>query len=96
MEHAYDFYKPDLCSEYPVVHGKLSLQCYLSALGKCVCMCVCAAIILTCTYPVQYSVRAIDRYNYFCIENILWEMFIYKLCISVTSCWQVHVYAVYH
>ena len=36
MEHAYDFYKPNLSSEYPVVHGKLSLQCYLSALGLCV------------------------------------------------------------
>lgn len=35
MEHAYDFYKPDLSSEYPVVDGKLSIQCYLSALDKC-------------------------------------------------------------
>lgn len=35
MEHAYDFYKPDLTSEYPVVDGKLSIQCYLSALDKC-------------------------------------------------------------
>lgn len=35
MEHAYDFYKPDLSSEYPVVDGKLSIQCYLTALDKC-------------------------------------------------------------
>lgn len=35
MRHAYDFYKPDLTSEYPVVDGKLSIQCYLSALDKC-------------------------------------------------------------
>ena len=35
MEHAYDFYKPDLSSEYPVVDGKLSIQCYLSSLDKC-------------------------------------------------------------
>ncbi|KAH8297273.1 hypothetical protein KR044_009268 [Drosophila immigrans] len=35
MEHAYDFYKPDLGSEYPVVDGKLSIQCYLSALDIC-------------------------------------------------------------
>lgn len=35
MKHAYDFYKPDLSSEYPVVDGKLSIQCYLSALDKC-------------------------------------------------------------
>lgn len=35
MRHAYDFYKPDLTSEYPVVDGKLSIQCYLNALDKC-------------------------------------------------------------
>lgn len=35
MEHAYDFYKPDLMSEYPVVDGKLSIECYLSALDRC-------------------------------------------------------------
>ncbi|CAB3374397.1 Hypothetical predicted protein [Cloeon dipterum] len=35
MKHAYDFYKPDLNSEYPVVDGKLSIQCYLSALDHC-------------------------------------------------------------
>ena len=49
MEHVYDFYKPDLCSEYPVVHGKLSLQCYMSALGKCVCvLCVCCVCVCVC------------------------------------------------
>ncbi|CAH1772639.1 unnamed protein product [Owenia fusiformis] len=35
MQHAYDFYKPDMASEYPVVDGKLSIQCYLGALDKC-------------------------------------------------------------
>jgi len=35
MQHAYDFYKPDLSSEYPVVDGRLSIQCYLSALDQC-------------------------------------------------------------
>ncbi|KAG5880266.1 hypothetical protein JTB14_003415 [Gonioctena quinquepunctata] len=35
VKHAYDFYKPDLTSEYPVVDGKLSIQCYLSALDNC-------------------------------------------------------------
>ena len=35
MQHAYDFYKPDLSSEYPTVDGKLSIQCYLSALDHC-------------------------------------------------------------
>lgn len=35
MAHAYDFYKPNLSSEYPVVDGKLSIQCYLGALDLC-------------------------------------------------------------
>uniref|UniRef100_A0A8D0KPT7 Hydroxymethylglutaryl-CoA synthase n=1 Tax=Salvator merianae TaxID=96440 RepID=A0A8D0KPT7_SALMN len=35
MEHVYDFYKPDLASEYPVVDGQLSIQCYLRALDRC-------------------------------------------------------------
>lgn len=34
MEHVYDFFKPDLTSEYPVVQGHYSLQCYIKALDK--------------------------------------------------------------
>lgn len=32
MEHAYDFYKPDLTSEYPYVDGHYSVNCYTKAL----------------------------------------------------------------
>uniref|UniRef100_A0A8C5K4R5 Hydroxymethylglutaryl-CoA synthase n=1 Tax=Jaculus jaculus TaxID=51337 RepID=A0A8C5K4R5_JACJA len=35
MQHAYDFYKPDMLSEYPVVDGRLSIRCYLSVLDCC-------------------------------------------------------------
>ncbi|XP_040851530.1 hydroxymethylglutaryl-CoA synthase, mitochondrial isoform X1 [Ochotona curzoniae] len=35
MENAYDFYKPNLASEYPLVDGKLSIQCYYRALDRC-------------------------------------------------------------
>lgn len=35
MTHVYDFYKPDLSSEYPYVDGKLSIECYISALDRC-------------------------------------------------------------
>lgn len=35
ITHAYDFYKPDLTSEYPVVDGQFSLQCYTEAVDKC-------------------------------------------------------------
>lgn len=33
--HAYDFYKPDLTSEYPIVDGHFSLRCYTEALDNC-------------------------------------------------------------
>ncbi|CCE81539.1 Piso0_002198 [Millerozyma farinosa CBS 7064] len=35
MENAYDFYKPDFTSEYPVVDGHFSLACYVKALDQC-------------------------------------------------------------
>lgn len=35
MTHAYDFYKPNLNSPYPVVDGQLSLQSYMSAVDTC-------------------------------------------------------------
>ncbi|CAN3501295.1 hydroxymethylglutaryl-CoA synthase [Diutina catenulata] len=35
MEHAYDFYKPDFTSEYPVVDGHFSLACYVKAVDHC-------------------------------------------------------------
>jgi hydroxymethylglutaryl-CoA synthase len=35
MEHVYDFYKPDLTSEYPIVDGHYSVTCYTRALDKC-------------------------------------------------------------
>lgn len=35
MEHAFDFYKPIMNSEYPLVDGKLSNTCYIRALDNC-------------------------------------------------------------
>ncbi|KAJ7537242.1 hypothetical protein O6H91_12G104800 [Diphasiastrum complanatum] len=35
MAHTYDFYKPNLASEYPVVDGKLTQTCFLKALDMC-------------------------------------------------------------
>lgn len=35
MANVYDFYKPDLTSEYPMVDGPLSIKCYLLALDEC-------------------------------------------------------------
>eukprot|EP00510_Aplanochytrium_minuta_P005507 CAMPEP_0184019936 /NCGR_PEP_ID=MMETSP0954-20121128/9051_1 /TAXON_ID=627963 /ORGANISM="Aplanochytrium sp, Strain PBS07" /LENGTH=480 /DNA_ID=CAMNT_0026301703 /DNA_START=433 /DNA_END=1875 /DNA_ORIENTATION=+ len=35
MEHVYDFYKPHMNSEYPVVDGKLSNDCYMRSIDSC-------------------------------------------------------------
>ncbi|KAL8914913.1 MAG: hypothetical protein Q9171_000540 [Xanthocarpia ochracea] len=35
MKHAYDFYKPDLTSEYPTVDGAFSVKCYTEAVDQC-------------------------------------------------------------
>jgi hydroxymethylglutaryl-CoA synthase len=35
MQHAYDFYKPDLTSEYPIVDGQFSIRCYTEAVDAC-------------------------------------------------------------
>jgi len=35
MEHAFDFYKPQMVSEYPTVDGHLSNACYIRALDRC-------------------------------------------------------------
>lgn len=35
VKHAYDFYKPDFTSEYPMVDGPFSIRCYLEAVDAC-------------------------------------------------------------
>jgi hydroxymethylglutaryl-CoA synthase len=35
MQHAYDFYKPNFTSEYPIVDGHFSIKCYIEALDAC-------------------------------------------------------------
>jgi len=35
FRHAFDFYKPDLTSEYPIVDGALSIKQYYEALDRC-------------------------------------------------------------
>lgn len=35
ITHAYDFYKPDLTSEYPLVDGQYSIRCYTEAVDNC-------------------------------------------------------------
>ena len=35
MQHVYDFYKPDLTSEYPYVDGHYSVKCYTESVDAC-------------------------------------------------------------
>ncbi|KAI9785626.1 MAG: 3-hydroxy-3-methylglutaryl coenzyme A synthase [Candelina submexicana] len=35
MRHEYDFYKPDLTSEYPILDGPYSVKCYIQAIDAC-------------------------------------------------------------
>ena len=35
FQHAYDFYKADLRSEYPIVQGQYSMECYTRSLDAC-------------------------------------------------------------
>ncbi|RAK98873.1 hydroxymethylglutaryl-CoA synthase [Aspergillus ibericus CBS 121593] len=35
MSHTYDFYKPDLKAEFPLVNGHESITCYLRAIDEC-------------------------------------------------------------
>lgn len=35
IRHLYDFYKPDLTSEYPIVDGHFSIRCYTEAVDAC-------------------------------------------------------------
>jgi hydroxymethylglutaryl-CoA synthase len=35
IAHTYDFYKPDLTSEYPIVDGHYSIKCYTEAVDAC-------------------------------------------------------------
>ena len=62
MAHVYDFYKPDLSSEYPYVDGKLSIECYLSALDRC--------YQLLCQKEAKLGQTiSLDHFDYFCFHS---------------------------
>ena len=63
MTHAYDFYKPDLSCEYPTVDGRLSIECYLSALDRCYQL-LCRKD-ANCTDGGE----GLDRFDYFCFHT---------------------------
>lgn len=66
MRHAYDFYKPDLSSEYPTVDGKLSIQCYLQALDNCYQLYCKKSSKLNCNAPNIGNFDAILFHSPYC------------------------------
>ncbi|KAF8541047.1 putative hydroxymethylglutaryl-CoA synthase [Trichophaea hybrida] len=68
MTHAYDFYKPDLTNEYPVVDGHFSIQCYTQAVDACYKAYNKRVATLTATQTANgvngQSAEGIDRFDY--------------------------------
>lgn len=67
MEHAYDFYKPDLTSEYPYVDGHYSLTCYTKALDAAYrdyCKREAKQAVNGATSDADATKTAIDRFDY--------------------------------
>ncbi|KKA28900.1 hypothetical protein TD95_004491 [Thielaviopsis punctulata] len=63
MEHAYDFYKPDLTSEYPYVDGHFSLTCYTKALDSAY-----KAYCKRETKILGTEKATLDRFDYMCFH----------------------------
>lgn len=70
MQHAYDFYKPDLTSEYPVVDGHFSLTCYTEALDAAYRAYVQREAKLQSTNGngVDATKTSFDRFDYMCFH----------------------------
>ena len=70
MQHAYDFYKPDLTSEYPVVDGHFSLTCYTEALDAAYRDYVKRETRLQSANGngVNSSKSSLDRFDYMCFH----------------------------
>ena len=61
MAHVYDFYKPELSSQYPYVDGKLSIECYLSALDRCY-------QVFCQKEEARGRTTSLDDFDYFCFH----------------------------
>jgi hypothetical protein len=72
MENAWDFYKPVMGSEYPLVDGALSNTCYLRALDQCfytyVCVACCVCRVACCVLRVACCVCRADSME--CVWNV--------------------------
>lgn len=67
MTNTYDFYKPEMHSEYPTLDGKLSISCYLSALDGCYAdlqKCAARALANAERYPEAHALLSRDRQTF--------------------------------
>ncbi|KAJ5887988.1 hypothetical protein N7495_008029 [Penicillium taxi] len=64
VTHAYDFYKPDLTSEYPVVDGHFSLRCYTEAVDACYKAYAAREETLKVASKTEEAETALDRFDY--------------------------------
>ena len=71
MEHVYDFYKPDLSSEYPVVDGHLSIRCYLKALGNFIFYLLLVRVRVRACVILHFHI--IDNYVYRQVLSAIWR-----------------------
>ena len=66
MEHVYDFYKPDLASEFPEVDGPLTVVCFLGALDRCYQRYLTK---LNSTRQQATATKGLDNFDYFCFHS---------------------------
>lgn len=63
MQHTYDFYKADFKSEYPIVDGHFSSQCYLRALDGCYQRYCAKALVIS--ESTRENTTPLDQFDYF-------------------------------
>lgn len=79
MQHAYDFYKPDFTSEYPVVDGHFSLNCYTRALDQAYQSYNRKATKNALSQTNGHVAQGLDRFDY--------SVFHVPTCKLVTKCY---------
>jgi len=70
MQHAYDFFKPDFTTEYPIVDGHFSVKCYTEALDACYKAYNKREAVLkkSVTGSTPGTKTGLDRFDYMCFH----------------------------
>ena len=64
MEHVYDFYKPNLSSEFPEVDGPLTIECYFRALDNCY-----KRYLEKASRKTSQPLSGLDMFDYMCFHS---------------------------